>query len=399
LPEFFLNSLLEHMPTDYFIGLMSGTSIDAIDAVLVDFGENTPKLIKTLNFPIPDSLRTELQALCQPGENEIERLGHADTELGKLFADAVDQLINKSNLAAENILAIGSHGQTIRHSPKDSSPEGSGLKGKNPFTLQIGDANQIAERTGITTVADFRRRDMAAGGQGAPLVPAFHAATFRSSEHSRVILNIGGISNITVLPREADSNITGFDTGPGNGLMDAWIQKHQQQNFDESGQWASSGNINKNLLAQLLTDDYFGKAPPKSTGRELFNLSWLEQQISQVDENIPDVDVQATLAEFTVISITEAINQHAFNKNGTDTGEVIVCGGGTRNSFLMERLREHLKPGEVKTTDELGLPADWVEAVAFAWLAKETLANRPGNVPDVTGASHPVVLGGIYPAG
>ncbi|MCK4586366.1 MAG: anhydro-N-acetylmuramic acid kinase [Gammaproteobacteria bacterium] len=377
------------MPTDYFIGLMSGTSMDAIDVVLVDFSNNTPKLIKTLNFSIPDSLRTELQALCQPGDNEIERLGHADTQLGKLFADAVDQLLNKSNLAAENILAIGSHGQTIRHCPE----------GNSPFTLQIGDANQIAERTGITTVADFRRRDMAAGGQGAPLVPAFHAALFNTdSETTRVVLNIGGISNITVLPKIKDVAISGFDTGPGNGLMDAWVQKYQQQNFDENGQWASSGNINEKLLAQLLTDDYFGKAPPKSTGRELFNLSWLEQQISQVDENIPKADVQATLAEFTVVSIADAINTHAFKKHSTETGEVVVCGGGTRNSFLMKRLSEQLKPIEVKTTDDFGLPAEWVEAVAFAWLARETLANRPGNVPGVTGADHSVVLGGIYPA-
>ena len=381
------------MSTDYFIGLMSGTSMDAIDAALVDFSNDTPKLINALNFPIPDSLRTELQALCQPGENEIERLGRADTQLGKLFADAVDQLLNKSNLAAENICAIGSHGQTIRH-----APEGSGLKGMNPFTLQIGDANQIAERTGITTVADFRRRDMAAGGQGAPLVPAFHAAVFQSSKQTRVILNIGGIANITVLPKTKNAVISGFDTGPGNGLMDAWIQKHQQQNFDQDGKWASSGNINKKLLTQLLNNDYFAKAPPKSTGRELFNLSWLEQQISQVSENITEADVQTTLAKFTAVSIADAINQHAFNEHGTGTDEVIVCGGGTRNGFLMKCLREHLKPIEVKTTDELGLPAEWVEAVAFAWLARETLANRPGNVPGVTGASHPVVLGGIYPA-
>jgi anhydro-N-acetylmuramic acid kinase len=371
------------MSTDYFIGLMSGTSIDAIDAVLVDFGDGTPKLIETLNFPIPDSLRTELQTLCQPGENEIERLGHADTQLGALFAEAVKQLLTNSNLPANEILAIGSHGQTIRHHPE----------GNYPFTVQIGDANQIAERTGITTVADFRRRDMAAGGQGAPLVPAFHSAIFHSSDHTRVILNIGGISNITVLPKANDIAISGFDTGPGNGLMDAWIQKHQQQNFDQNGQWAASGKINEKLLTQLLSNNYFAKAPPKSTGRELFNFNWLEQQLSLVAENISEVDVQSTLAEFTAASIANAIEKYGF-----ETSKVIVCGGGVRNSFLMKRLSEHLKPIVVKTTDELSLPAEWVEAVAFAWLAKETIANRPGNVPGVTGASHPVVLGGIYPA-
>ncbi len=375
------------MSSDYFIGLMSGTSLDAIDAVLVDFGSGSTKIVDTLSFPIPDSLRADLQALCQPGDNEIERLGRADTQLGILFAEAVNQLLNKTNIAATEVHAIGSHGQTIRH-----APEGAGLEGKNPFTLQIGDANQIAEHTGITTVADLRRRDMAAGGQGAPLVPAFHAASFQSSDYARVILNIGGIANITVLPKKTGSTISGFDTGPGNGLMDAWVQKHKQQHFDQDGQWASSGNVNEKLLTQLLSNDYFIKAPPKSTGRELFNLSWLEQQLSRVSEKISKEDVQATLCEFTVISIVDSINQHS-----SEVNEVIGCGGGTHNSFLMKRLSERLKPIEVKTTDELGLPAEWVEATAFAWLAKETLAHRPGNVPGVTGARHPVVLGGIYP--
>ena len=369
------------MSSDYFIGLMSGTSLDAIDAVLVDFGFDSPIIVETLNHPIPTTLRNDLLALCQPGDNEIERMGHADTQLGIEFSDAVKQLLDKSKTPAKEIHAIGSHGQTIRHIPD----------GDNPFTLQIGDANQIAELTGITTVADLRRRDMAAGGQGAPLVSAFHAAMYLSTKKTRVILNIGGIANITTLPVDSNFIITGFDTGPGNGLMDAWVQKHKQQNYDDDGQWASSGSVNQKLLAQLLSNDYFTKAPPKSTGRELFNLNWLEQQLSQISENISDVDVQATLAEFTVVSISNAINQHS-----SETDEVIVCGGGTRNSFLMKNLSENLKPTEVKTTDDLGLPAEWVEATAFAWLAKETLAHRPGNVPGVTGARHPVVLGGIY---
>jgi len=369
------------MSSDYFIGLMSGTSLDAIDAVLVDFGFDSPIIVETLNHPIPTTLRNDLLALCQPGDNEIERMGHADTQLGIEFSDAVKQLLDKSKTPAKEIHAIGSHGQTIRHIPD----------GDNPFTLQIGDANQIAELTGITTVADLRRRDMAAGGQGAPLVSAFHAAMYLSTKKTRVILNIGGIANITTLPVDSNFIITGFDTGPGNGLMDAWVQKHKQQNFDDDGQWASSGSVNQKLLAQLLSNDYFTKTPPKSTGRELFNLNWLEQQLSQISENISDVDVQATLAEFTVVSISNAINQHS-----SETDEVIVCGGGTRNSFLMKNLSENLKPTEVKTTDDLGLPAEWVEATAFAWLAKETLAHRPGNVPGVTGARHPVVLGGIY---
>lgn len=370
------------MSSDYFIGLMSGTSLDAIDAVLVDFGSGSANIVETLNHPIPNTLRNDLLALCQPGDNEIERMGHADTQLGIVFADAVKQLLEKSKNPVKEIHAIGSHGQTIRHMPD----------GDNPFTLQIGDANQIAELTGIITVADLRRRDMAAGGQGAPLVSAFHAAMFHSPTQARIILNIGGIANITTLPVDSNSIITGFDTGSGNGLMDAWVQKHKQQNYDRDGQWASSGNVNQKLLTQLLTNDYFTKAPPKSTGRELFNLGWLEQQLSQISENISDEDVQATLAEFTVVSISNAINQHS-----SKVDEVIVCGGGTRNGFLMRSLSENLKPTEVKTTDDLGLPAEWVEAAAFAWLAKETLAHRPGNVPGVTGARHPAILGGIYP--
>jgi anhydro-N-acetylmuramic acid kinase len=381
------------MSSDYFIGLMSGTSLDAIDAVLVNFSSGTATITETLSHPIPESLRSDLLALCQPDDNEIERLGHADTQLGILFAEAVNQLLKKTNIAATEVHAIGSHGQTIRHCPEGNGLEGTNLEGKSPFTLQIGDANQIAEHTGITTVADFRRRDMAAGGQGAPLVPAFHAASFQSSDYARVILNIGGIANITILPSDPDSVISGFDTGPGNGLMDAWIQKNKQQHFDQDGQWASSGKVDEKLLTQLLSNDYFTKAPPKSTGRELFNLSWLEQQLSNVNEKLSEEDVQATLCEFTVVSIANAIKKHS-----SEADEVIGCGGGTRNSFLMKRLSEHLKPIEVKTTDELGLPAEWVEATAFAWLAKETLANRPGNVPGVTGARHPVVLGGIYPA-
>jgi len=370
------------MSSDYFIGLMSGTSLDAIDAVLVDFGSDNANIVEILNHPIPNTLRNDLLALCQPGDNEIERMGHADTQLGIVFADAVKQLLEKSNTPVKEIHAIGSHGQTIRHMPD----------GDNPFTLQIGDANQIAELTGITTVADLRRRDMAAGGQGAPLVSAFHAAMFHSPTQARIILNIGGIANITTLPKDSNFIIAGFDTGPGNGLMDAWVQKHKQQNFDDEGQWASSGKVNQKLLTQLLSNNYFIKAPPKSTGRELFNLNWLEQQLSRVSENISDEDVQATLAEFSVVSISNAIIQHS-----SEVDEVIVCGGGTRNSFLMKNLSENLKPTEVKTTDDLGLPAEWVEAAAFAWLAKETLAHRPGNLPGVTGARHPAILGGIYP--
>jgi len=371
------------MSTEYFIGLMSGTSMDAIDAALVDFSNKTPELMHTLNYPVPNELLTECQSLCIPGNNEIDRLGRIDCLLGDNFAEAAMQLLDKAGVSVSDVSAIGSHGQTIRHRP-DNSPA---------FTLQVGDANRIAERTGITTVADFRRRDMAAGGQGAPLVPAFHAAVFQTTETSRVIVNIGGVANITVLPANVEESITGFDTGPGNSLMDVWVQKHQQQFFDAEGQWAASGEINKSFLNQLMSDEYFHRHPPKTTGREKFNLSWLEKQLSEYGKDIPAENVQSTLCELTAVSITVDIRQYA-----PDTEEVIICGGGSRNTQLMSRLRDHLNPIEVKLSDELGFPAEWIEAMAFAWLARETLAHRPGNLPGVTGARHPVILGGIYQA-
>ncbi|WP_455199110.1 anhydro-N-acetylmuramic acid kinase [Kaarinaea lacus] len=369
------------MSRDLFIGLMSGTSMDAVDAALVDFSSGKPELVHTLDHPIPDELRSTCQALCVPGNDEIDRMGHADGLMGDVFAEAALQLLDTANIDAQDITAIGSHGQTIRHRPDV----------EQPFSLQIGDANRIAERTNITTVADFRRRDMAAGGQGAPLVPAFHAAVFQSADIPRVIVNIGGIANITVLPTSTDSPVTGFDTGPGNCLMDGWVQKHQQQFFDQEGQWAASGEISKSLLNQFMSDEYFDRHPPKSTGREKFNMAWLEENLAELNRDIAAENVQATLCELTAVSITVDIRQHA-----TDTKEVFVCGGGTRNTQLMTRLQEHLDPIEVKTTDEAGLPAEWIEAMAFAWLARETLAHRPGNVPGVTGASHPVILGAVY---
>jgi anhydro-N-acetylmuramic acid kinase len=371
------------MPRNYFIGLMSGTSMDAIDAVLVDLSSHIPVLVHSLDYPIPADLRSDCHTLCSPGNNEIDNMGRVDSLLGDVFANAVLQLLGEANVSAQDITAIGSHGQTIRHRP-DNNPA---------FTLQVGDPNRIAEHTGITTVADFRRRDMAAGGQGAPMVPAFHAAVFHSSEQQRVIVNIGGIANITILPTSPEITISGFDTGPGNSLMDIWVQQHQQQFFDQSGQWAASGEINKTLLNQLMSDEYFDRLPPKTTGREKFNLSWLEQQLSEYGKDIAAEDVQATLCELTAVSITVDIRQHA-----PDTDEVVVCGGGTRNTQLMKRLQEHLRPIQLKTTDELGLPAEWIEAMAFAWLARETLERRPGNIPGVTGARHPVILGGIYQA-
>jgi anhydro-N-acetylmuramic acid kinase len=362
-----------------YIGLMSGTSLDGIDAALVDFTDGTPQLIRAINFPLDSSLHKTLKTLCTPGKNEIEQLGIADIQLAENFSRAVQQLLKETGIAAMQIRAIGSHGQTIRHR--------AGADNATPFTLQIGDPNTIAERTGITTVADFRRRDMAAGGQGAPLAPGFHAAVFSSDTVSRVILNIGGIANITLLP--ANGTTSGFDTGPGNVLMDVWIQRHRQQAFDREGQWATSGAVSQPLLEAFLKDDFFQLSPPKSTGREHFNLTWLQAHFDTL--NLSPADVQSTLCELTATSIADAVQHYA-----AQTTELIVCGGGARNAELMRRLDEKLNNLTVVSSDERGLAAEWVEAVAFAWLARETLAGRAGNLPAVTGARQPVVLGGVY---
>jgi anhydro-N-acetylmuramic acid kinase len=365
----------------YYIGLMSGTSLDAVDAALVDFSDSHPRLVKAINVPLPEALRKAIKDLCSPADNEIERMGIVDVQLATLFAQAVTQLLQETHTDARQISAIGSHGQTIRHRPAQTSS----------FTLQIGDPNTLAELTGITTVADFRRRDVAAGGQGAPLVPAFHAASFSSEHDSRVILNIGGIANVTLLVKEKEAFTTGFDTGPGNVLMDAWIHRHQQQAYDKNGQWAASGEVDTDLLSHLLTDKFFTQPPPKSTGREDFNIEWLDARLDDFGVTLRPVDVIATLAELTASSIQHSIHQYAESST-----QLIVCGGGCRNGHLMSRLQALLPTRRVISSDELGLAAEWVEAVAFAWLARETLAQRPGNRPAVTGAKHAAILGGIY---
>lgn len=364
---------------------MSGTSLDAVDAALVDFSSDTPALIQAINYPLSSDLRQSIQTLCTPGDNEIELLGRTDIQLATTFAAAVNQLLKETNVSADQVRAIGSHGQTIRHRPD--------IKEGQHFTLQIGDPNTIAELTGITTVADFRRRDMAAGGQGAPLAPAFHAAMFRSDSQTRIVVNIGGMANVTLLPIDNSANnvVSGFDTGPGNVLLDAWVQRHQQQAYDTEGQWASSGNVNPQLLEIFLQDEFFSRKPPKSTGREHFNVEWLEQKLGEFGQAIDPADVQATLSELTATSVQEAVANVV-------PQSLVVCGGGARNVDLMKRLKEKFPDAEVSSSDDLGLAAEWIEAVAFAWLAHESLANRPGNLPTVTGAQRAVVLGGIYPA-
>ncbi|MDT4332456.1 anhydro-N-acetylmuramic acid kinase [Methylomonas sp. MED-D] len=363
---------------DLYIGLISGTSVDGIDAALVDFSDGAIRLIAFHYHPFGEELRNAIYRISQPNQPVyLKEYGELDCRLGILFGDAATALLAKANIDASSVNAIGSHGQTIYHAPEPPFP----------FTLQIGDPNVIAECTGITTVADLRRRDIAAGGQGAPLVPAFHSAVFGDSTQTRVIVNIGGIANITVLN---DQPVIGFDTGPGNGLMDWWCQRHRQQAYDAGGAWAAAGKVHVGLLATLLDDRYFRLPPPKSTGKEYFSSAWLTEKLQPFGD-LPPQDVQATLCQFTADSIAAAIASWA-----AETGQVLVCGGGAHNHHLLVLLEKSLKI-PVESTARFGIDPNCVEAMAFAWLAKRTLQNQAGNLTSVTGAKTPVTLGGIYP--
>ncbi len=362
----------------FYIGLMSGTSVDGIDAVLCDIQNDSIKLIDSLCFPIPLSQQEKIHAISnsQYHGDAIEMMGFLDVELGQTFSQAVDALLDKAQFSDLNISAIGSHGQTIRHIPNH----------QQAFSLQLADANIIAANTGITTVADFRRRDMAFGGQGAPLIPAFHQSIFASNESERIIVNLGGIANLTVLVNEKDT--IGYDTGPANTLMDQWIKKHQDKSFDLDGQWAKSGQLNNALLNAMLADPYFSQESPKSTGREYFNLAWLEKfDINTLDPE----DVQRTLLELTAHTLSDAIDNHL------DKGEIFLCGGGAHNDFLVERIKVLTPSFDIDSTFRLGVDPDWVEAMGFAWLAYRTLNRQAGNLPSVTGATEATVLGAIYP--
>jgi len=360
---------------ELFIGLMSGTSADGIDAVLVQSDGERGRLVATYHRPMPQDLRAEILAFRQPGDDELHRLATLDAQLANEYAVAVLALLTDAGVSAESVSAIGQHGQTLRHHPS----------GDIPYTVQIGDPNRLAERTGITVVADFRRRDMAAGGQGAPLVPAFHAAQLAMPGIATAVVNIGGIANVTLIA--ADGGVTGWDTGPGNTLLDAWVSRHQGVPFDDGGDWAATGEIIHPLLSGMLEDPYFARPHPKSTGPELFNLDWVTSHL--VGEAA--ADVQRTLVELTAASIARALVD-------ASPKVVRVCGGGARNGFLMQRLCARLPECEVTTTAAAGVDPAWVEAWAFAWLAEQTLAGQPGNVPSVTGAKGPRVLGGIYRA-
>lgn len=364
---------------ELYIGLMSGTSLNGVDAVVLAFEKDTPRLLHTHSENFPDALYTDLQQLITAQQAHLSQLAVIDHQLAVVYSLAVKKLLHKANLLPAQIQAVGCHGQTVYHQPE----------GEQRNTLQLGDPSFIAETTGISVIADFRRRDMAAGGQGAPMVPAFHAACFRHPERNRVILNIGGIANITILPAAAAGEIIGFDTGPGNTLLDQWARRHRNASYDRNGEWAGSGQVNEDLLKSLLDDAYYARTPPKSTGREYFNLAWLDARLTGTYR--PE-DVQATLVELTAQTIAHDIVQHAGS-----TSEVFVCGGGAHNPVLMQRLAQLLEPIQVGITAALGIDVDWVEAAAFAWLARQSLHQQPGNLPSVTGATHPVVLGGIFP--
>ena len=368
-----------------YIGIMSGTSLDGIDAVLAKIGpDGEARAVEAVSKPFTPELRKTLFELQAPGPNELHREKQAGNALALAYAEAVFQLLKKANLQPSAIAAIGAHGQTIRHQPH---------LGDMAYTHQTLNAALLAEKTGIDVIADFRSRDLAAGGHGAPLVPAFHAQQFASPENI-AILNIGGIANLTLLPK--DGEVTGFDCGPGNILMDAWIHEHQGNTFDENGTWALQGKANEELLGRMLSDPFFTKAPPKSTGRDDFHMAWLQEKVGK--ENDLAEDVQATLLHLTAQSALDALASHA-----PQTQKLIVCGGGARNSALMNLFKvkaQHLFKNalEITTSDSAGIDPQLVEGLAFAWLAWAHKEKRPANLPAVTGAKGPRILGAYYPA-
>lgn len=363
--------------SELYLGLMSGTSIDGVDAVLADIDDTSCQVVRAATTAFPAPLLARLGRIVEVPQTTLRELGALDHALGEFFAECALDLIEHAGIPRGDVTAIGHHGQTIFHQPT----------GTEPFTMQIGDPSVVAAKTGIVTVADFRRLDMACGGQGAPLVPAFHVWRFGEAAEQRAVVNIGGIANITAL-RPHQPTI-GFDTGPGNTLLDLWIHRCRGQSFDDDGRYAASGRVDETLLSRLLQDPFFAAPAPKSTGRELFNMGWLERQLAG-PQRIADADVQATLAELTAATIVAGVH-------GTldDCRRVIICGGGARNTDLLSRLKRRTQ-AVVETTAAHGLSADWVEGAAFAWLARTRLRMRPGNLPSVTGARRSAVLGGVY---
>lgn len=362
------------------IGLISGTSADAIDAVLVDFPAAVPRLLAARTHPWPQPLRQRLLAVATgSGQVHLDELGTLDGAVADCFAQAALALMADAGIAAGEVAAIGSHGQTVWHRPG----------ARPPFTLQLGDPSRIAEATGCAVVADFRRRDLAAGGQGAPLMSAFHAAVLAATDRDQAVLNLGGIANLTLLPA-AGTPVLGFDTGPASCLLDEWALRHCGEPFDRDGALAARGRVDAGLLARLLDDPWFALPAPKSTGREVFNAAWLDARLPARAE---PADVQATLVALTAATVAQALRRQA-----PATARVIACGGGVHNPVLMAALRQALAPAALDDSRAIGLDPDYVEAIGFAWLARRTLDGLPGNLPSVTGARGPRILGGIYPA-
>ncbi len=360
--------------------------MDGMDAVIADFSAASITLIAHAHLPYPAKLLDLLQQLSIPGDNEIDQLGAAEYGVAELSVAVIAKCLSKAGLTARDIIAIGSHGQTIRHRPRNAQQEV-----MSPFTLQVGDPNVIAVQTGIPVVADFRRKDMALGGQGAPLVPAFHQATFDTPKRTEAILNLGGIANITLLPEHSSQqSVIGFDTGPANTLMDVWIKQQKGLAYDHDGEWSRSGNVIQDLLSRMLQDPYFQLPAPKSTGKEYFSTQWLNHYLG--NSSLRAEDIQATLCALTVTSISQALKPYP------PINELIVCGGGALNRYLLEQLSQHLPQTTVVTSHSRGIDPMHVEALAFAWLAKQFYARLPGNIPAVTGASRPAILGALYPA-
>ena len=377
---------------DYTIGLMSGTSLDGADGVLVDFSGETLRVVATASEPFAESFRAELLALNMPSYNELHRAALACNQLAMVYAKVVAALLQKAGMqeiTTNQISAIGAHGQTVRHQPQQRSAE----PVDTGYTIQLNNPALLAELTGIDVVADFRSRDVAAGGQGAPLVPAFHHGVFGRADTTVAVLNLGGISNLSVLPPSgAHSPVLGFDCGPGNALMDAWSLQRTGQPFDAGGAWAASGRLIPALLASLLDEPYFSLPIPKSTGRDLFSQTWLAEKLQPFAAERPE-DIQNTLTEFTCSACVAGVNSY-----GKESTELIVCGGGAFNLHLLQRLQAGLPWLRVSTSDQHGLPPLQVEAAAFGWLARQMLKRQPGNLPGVTGAAGLRVLGALYPA-
>ena len=358
---------------ELYIGLMSGTSMDGVDVALCKVDQYSCSLLNSLEYPMPKALKEEMLLMINT-DTTLKQVGEVNQRLALIFAEATNALLEKVKLTPEQITAIGSHGQTLWHNPD----------GKYPFSMQLGDASLIAAKTGIDVVSDFRNKDLALGGQGATFAPVFHQFLFHQLEGKVAVLNIGGMSNISIL----GDDLVGFDTGPGNVLMDLWVQKHQEVGFDRDGRWAKKGKVDQPLLKALLAEDYFKKAPPKSTGRELFNLPWLGKML-RGHRTVSSENVQATLLAFTVASIATEVQKFSIDK-------LLVCGGGVHNGYLMEQLQVELEGIEVSTTDLAGVSSEQLEAMLFAWLAYKRIHSESVALKSVTGAMKDGVLGGIY---